>query len=31
MTKLLPTGIRDAFWKRFYGIDKVEKEWKKSH
>lgn len=30
MTKILPTGVRDAFWKRFYGIDKVEKEWKKS-
>lgn len=28
MTKVLPTRISDAFWKRFYGIDRVEKEWK---
>ncbi len=27
MTKILPTWARDLFWKRFYGIDKVEKEW----
>ena len=29
MTKILPTWARDAFWKRFYGIDKVEKNWRK--
>ncbi|GAB4225675.1 MAG: SDR family oxidoreductase [Stanieria sp.] len=29
MTKIFPTWARDAFWKRFYGIDKVEREWKK--
>ena len=28
MRKLLPTWITDVFWKRFYGIDKVEKAWK---
>jgi short-subunit dehydrogenase len=28
MTKILPTSMRDAFWKRFYGIDKVERQWK---
>ena len=28
MTKVLPTWMTDAFWKRFYGIDRVEKEWK---
>ena len=28
MTKVLPTWAKDAFWKRFYGIDQVEKEWK---
>ncbi|MGH2415324.1 MAG: SDR family NAD(P)-dependent oxidoreductase [Microcystaceae cyanobacterium] len=29
MTKFMPTWITDAFWKRFYGIDRVEKAWKK--
>jgi short-subunit dehydrogenase len=29
MTKFMPTWFTDAFWKRFYGIDKVEKEWKR--
>jgi short-subunit dehydrogenase len=29
MTKIFPTWARDAFWKRFYGVDKVEREWKK--
>lgn len=29
MTKIFPTWMRDEFWKRFYGVDKVEKEWKK--
>lgn len=29
MTKILPTWIKDEFWKRFYGIDKVEREWRK--
>lgn len=28
MTKVLPTWMTDAFWKRFYGINRVEKEWK---
>ncbi|MBD2126218.1 SDR family oxidoreductase [Microcoleus sp. ZQ-A2] len=28
MRKLLPTPLVDLFWKRFYKIDKVEKEWK---
>jgi short-subunit dehydrogenase len=28
MTKIMPTWFTDAFWKHFYGIDKVEKEWK---
>lgn len=28
MTKLMPTRLRDLFWKRFYKIDQVEKEWK---
>ena len=23
MTKVLPTSVRDAFWKRFYGVDKI--------
>jgi short-subunit dehydrogenase len=27
MTKVLPTGIVDTFWQRFYGIDKVAKDW----
>ena len=27
MTKLLPTWVSDIFWKRFYGIDKVERAW----
>ncbi len=30
MNKVFPTWLRDTFWKRFYGIDKVENEWKKS-
>lgn len=30
MTKLMPTRFRDLFWKRFYKIDQVEKEWKSS-
>lgn len=28
MTKLLPTKLVDLFWKRFYRIDQVEKDWK---
>ena len=28
MTKLLPRWVVDLFWKRFYRIDQVEKEWK---
>lgn len=31
MTKIFPTWARDAFWKRFYGIDKVEREWKRKN
>lgn len=27
MTKLLPTSLVDLFWKRFYKIDQVEKDW----
>jgi NAD(P)-dependent dehydrogenase (short-subunit alcohol dehydrogenase family) len=27
MNKVLPTRAVDAFWQRFYGIDKVAKEW----
>ena len=27
MTKLLPTAVVDRFWKRFYKIDQVEKDW----
>jgi short-subunit dehydrogenase len=30
MTKFLPTPLVDLFWKRFYKIDQVEKEWKSS-
>jgi short-subunit dehydrogenase len=28
MTKLLPTGMVDRFWQRFYGIDLVAQEWR---
>jgi short-subunit dehydrogenase len=28
MTKLLPRWFVDWFWKRFYSIDQVEKDWK---
>jgi len=27
MTKLLPTWVVDKFWQRFYGIDRVAKDW----
>ncbi|MEP0868395.1 SDR family oxidoreductase [Trichocoleus desertorum AS-A10] len=27
MTKLLPTWAVDKFWQRFYGIDRVAKDW----
>ena len=30
MNKIFPTWARDTFWKRFYGIYKVEKNWQKS-
>lgn len=30
MTKLMPRELLDVFWKRFYKIDQVEKEWKSS-
>lgn len=30
MNKILPTWVRDSFWKRFYGIHKVEQNWRKS-
>jgi short-subunit dehydrogenase len=30
MTKIFPTWLRDTFWKRFYGIHKVEREWRRS-
>lgn len=29
MTKLMPTKLLDMFWKRFYRIDQVEKDWKR--
>lgn len=28
MTKVLPTWVVDRFWQRFYGIDRVAKDWK---
>ena len=28
MTKLMPRELLDVFWKRFYKIDQVEKEWR---
>lgn len=28
MRKILPTPLVDFFWKRFYKIDQVEKDWK---
>jgi short-subunit dehydrogenase len=28
MTKVLPTWIVDRFWQKFYGIDRVAKDWK---
>ncbi len=28
MTKLLPRRLVDVFWKRFYKIDQVERDWK---
>lgn len=28
MTKLFPTWMSDLFWKKFYGVDRVEKDWK---
>ncbi len=31
MNKVFPTWLRDAFWKRFYGVNKVETEWKKAN
>ncbi len=31
MNKIFPTWLRDAFWKRFYGIHKVEKNWRESN
>ena len=30
MNKIFPVWLRDVFWKRFYSIDKVETEWKKT-
>ena len=29
MNKILPTWGTDIFWKRFYGIDRVEQAWRK--
>ena len=29
MTKVLPTWVTDTFWKRFYGINQIAKEWQK--
>lgn len=28
MTKVLPTWFVDQFWQKFYGIDRVAKDWK---
>jgi short-subunit dehydrogenase len=28
MTKLMPRELLDIFWKRYYKIDQVEREWK---
>jgi NAD(P)-dependent dehydrogenase (short-subunit alcohol dehydrogenase family) len=28
MTKVLPTWFVDRFWQKFYGIDRVAKDWK---
>lgn len=28
MTKVLPTSLVDEFWKRFYGVDRVARDWK---
>ncbi|MGK7951629.1 MAG: SDR family NAD(P)-dependent oxidoreductase [Xenococcaceae cyanobacterium] len=30
MNKILPAWARDTFWKRFYGVHKVEKNWRDS-
>ena len=30
MTKVMPTGLADRFWKVFYRIDQVERAWKKA-
>lgn len=29
MTKVLPTRLVDSFWQRFYGIDRVARDWQK--
>jgi short-subunit dehydrogenase len=31
MTRAMPTWFTDAFWKRFYGFDRVEKAWQQRH
>jgi hypothetical protein len=28
MTKFMPSRFTDAFWKRLYGIDRLERNWK---
>jgi short-subunit dehydrogenase len=28
MTKVMPRGLVDLFWKRFYRINQVERDWK---
>ncbi|MBW4651277.1 MAG: SDR family oxidoreductase [Kastovskya adunca ATA6-11-RM4] len=28
MLKVFPTWVKDAFWKRFYGIDQVARDWR---
>ena len=30
MNKIFPIWLRDVFWKRFYGLHKVEKNWQRS-
>ncbi|XGV94920.1 MAG: SDR family NAD(P)-dependent oxidoreductase [Leptolyngbya sp. BL-A-14] len=30
MRRVLPTWVVDKFWQRFYGIDRIAKEWKQA-
>jgi short-subunit dehydrogenase len=31
MTKFMPTWFTDAFWKRIYGIDRLERNWNRTY